>query len=251
MNSLEGKGINEFIRYKRSVERERPVLTSEPRIVTIDGIDGSGKSTIARKVFEKLQEKYGPGRVVLVDVTNLSGSVKQEKLGTIAKLKSLTGEQIDRIYAAGVNRAYEELILPALKDGKIVIVDRSEIDLLRFALESKNQSLINQRRKYIQEGAVTHRLWAGNRVFIEIEAKDAWKNLSKRQKSSQYDPKSFEETQRRITFQEQAEKEVETISHVGEVKTIREKNIRIKDPIHSEQFLEELAERIVNNLDLS
>ena len=34
------EGIQKFIEYKRSVEKERPQLTAEPRLVTIDGVDG-------------------------------------------------------------------------------------------------------------------------------------------------------------------------------------------------------------------
>ena len=53
------EGIQKFIEYKRSVEKESPFLTAEPNLITIDGVDGTGESTIARKLAEKLQERFG------------------------------------------------------------------------------------------------------------------------------------------------------------------------------------------------
>lgn len=183
------KGIQQFIEYKRSVEKERPMLTIEPKLITIDGVDGSGKSTIAKNVFERLEERFGKGKVVLVDITNLRGSPKQERLRKIAEAESIAGDRLDKIYVAGVNRAYEEIIIPALKEGKIVVVDRSEIDLLRYSLEKEDQEAIERREKYIKEGTPTHRFWAGNRIFIETESKDILQNLSERKNLSKYDPK--------------------------------------------------------------
>jgi thymidylate kinase len=79
--------IQKFIEYKRNVEKERPQLTAEPRLITIDGTDGAGKSTIARKFVEKLQKSFGKDRVLLVDITNLRGSPKQKILREIAEHK--------------------------------------------------------------------------------------------------------------------------------------------------------------------
>ncbi len=82
------EGIQKFIEYKRSVEKEHPQLTAEPRLITIDGVDGAGKSTITRKLVKKLQETFGD-KVVLVDITNLRGSPKQERLREIAKREKI------------------------------------------------------------------------------------------------------------------------------------------------------------------
>ncbi len=40
------EGLGSFIERKNKVERERPVLQCEPRLITIDGVDGSGKSSM-------------------------------------------------------------------------------------------------------------------------------------------------------------------------------------------------------------
>lgn len=74
------EGIQKFIEYKQGVEKERPFLTGEQNLITIDGVDGVGKSSIARKFVEKLQERLGKDKAILVDITNLRGSPKQEKV---------------------------------------------------------------------------------------------------------------------------------------------------------------------------
>lgn len=103
------EGIQKFIEYKQGVEKERPFLTGEQNLITIDGVDGVGKSSIARKFVEKLQERLGKDKAILVDITNLRGSPKQEKLRYIAKQEVTAESRLDMLYAAGVNRAYEEI----------------------------------------------------------------------------------------------------------------------------------------------
>lgn len=244
------EGIQDFIEYKNSVEKERPQLTVEPRLITIDGIDGSGKSTIARKVFEELKERLGEGRVALVDVTNLKGSIKQEHLHRIVKSQTLSNEQLDKIYVAGVNRAYEEQIIPALKAGKLVVVDRSEVDLLRYALEIGNEKAIEKRSQYIQEGTPTHRLWAGSRIFIEIDPESAWENLMSRGNLSPYDPQNFEAVKERLVAEEQAEKTIQAMPCLGEIRIIRKTNRRIHEPQKREIYLTHMAKEIGDSLKL-
>lgn len=244
------KNLNKFIEYKKEILKERPILTAESKLITIDGVDGSGKSTIARMLFEKLKKIYGDNSVVLFDITNLKGSPKQEKLKKLEQI-ILKDDVINKIYATGVNRAYEELVSPALKENKIVIIDRSEVDLLRFAFENGDNKSVELRKKYIKEGDITHNLWAGNRIFIELEANDIWQNLLNRQNSSGYDPKSFEEVKERIKAEKQAENEVMEMPHNGQIKILREKNLRIEELHKRENYLNELIDRLINNLNFT
>lgn len=189
--------------------------------------------------------------MVLVDITNLRGSPKKERIRKIAEVESMIGDRLDKIYVAGVNRAYEEMIIPALKEGKIVVVDRSEIDLLRYSLEKEDQETIEWREKYLKEGTPTHRFWAGNRIFIETEPKDILKNLSERKNLSKYDPKNLEEVERRISAQKEAEVRIINMQHAGgDIKVITKRNKRIDDPEMKETYLDKLADEIVNDLKI-
>ena len=142
---LEKFGINKFIEYKKTVEKERPILTVEPRIITIDGVDGVGKSSIAQKIFESLQRQYGESSVIIAN--KLIGP-EQKRLQKLINDKNLSNKkQIDNAYSAMINRMYKEVVIPAINAGKIVIIDRSEIDLLRYAIEGGERGLVERRKK--------------------------------------------------------------------------------------------------------
>ena len=169
----------------------------------------------------------------------------------ITKKENITGLRLENFYIAGVNRAYEEVIIPALREGKIVLVDRSEIDLLRYALWRGDKESAKKRGEYIKDGTATHRLWAGNRIFLESNANDALKNLENRDHKSLDDPTSLEEVKSNISAQKEAEKQIETLPHQGNIKITREKVVRIEDELEREKYLNDLAEKLFANLDLS
>lgn len=213
-----------------------------------------GKVLLLKKIFERLEEKFGKESVVLADITNLKGSPKQEKLYNITKIRKIDDEHLDKIYVAGVNRAYEEIIIPALKEGKIVVVDRSEIDLLRHAIESGDQEAIKKREGYIQDGTPTHRLWAGNRIFIDASPDDILLNLSEREKLSKYDPKNLAEVNKRISAQKEAENKILAMKHLNNApQIIRKNNIRTnsQNPKIKQAYLNKLTDEIIDNLNLS
>ena len=227
------------------------MLTAEPRLVTIDGADGTGKSTIAKKLAEKLQGRFGKDKVILVSGTKLERSPKQEKLGVISKLENITSSRLELIYIAGVNRAYGEIIVPSLRDGKIIIANRSEVDLLRYAIWRDKKESIEKHREYIRDGTITHRLWAGNRIFLESDPNDALINLKHRKHKSPWDPSSLEEAKKNAKAQKETEKQIESMSHQGEVKIIREKVLRVEDETKREKYLDELVDRLSTGLNLT
>ena len=242
MNSPES--AHNFFEYKKSIEKERPLLTAESRLITIDGVDGLGKSTIAQKLAKKLRERFGEDKVILVNATNLSGSPKREKLKAITEQENVTPSRLEIIYIAAVNRAYEEVIIPALKEGKIVLSDRSEVDLLRYAIWRDDKESIEKRRRYIQDGTVTHRLWAGNRIFLEASLNDIWANLDSRKHKSQWDPSSPKEVEKNAKAQGEAEKQIESMPHQGEIKIIRETVLRVEDETKREKYIDVLGDRL-------
>ena len=240
--------IKKFIEYKKSIERERPILFVEPRIITIDGVDGVGKSSVAQKIFDGLQRRYGEGTVVIAN--KLIGP-EQKRLQKLINDKNLTNrKQIDNIYSAMINRMYKEVIIPAIDAGKIVIIDRSEIDILRYALKSGEKDLIEKRKKRIQEGTLTHRLWAGNRIFLQASTEDIEYNLSQRTQIWPSDPKTRNEIEKRKCIEKEAEKEILSIPCAGEINIIKKENKRQDDRGEREIYLEKLAEEIIEELNL-
>ena len=95
----------------------------EGRFITIEGTDGGGKSTKIEKLVEYLKSM---GREVVVTRepggTNISEKLREILLD--AKNSEMTDITEALLYAASRAQHVEEKILPAVKEGKIVICDR-------------------------------------------------------------------------------------------------------------------------------
>src|SRR5580692_4451043 len=96
---------------------------SRARFITFEGPDGSGKSTQARMLAERLR---GEGRPVLESVepggTPIGQQIRRILLDPVNKELTATAELLLMFAARAQN--VEQWILPALAEGKIVISDR-------------------------------------------------------------------------------------------------------------------------------
>ena len=229
----------------RAKERRETGLRAESMIIAIDGVDGSGKSTLAKMLVSKLNEG---NRAVLVKFNLRGGGKGEERIRKIIEGKELSNKVTSGLIAAGINRTYGEQVIPALADGKIVVLDRSEGDLLRFAIEGNDQDLFERRLGYIQRGLLTHGFWAGNRVFVEMDPDDIWKNLVNRENKSKYDPHSLDEVKRRIQAQQKAEEILGGIYCEGFVNVIRVIN---EYHCNYREYLNSLASNIYDELMVS
>jgi len=92
-------------------------------LVTFEGIDGSGKSTQAEMLHDRLQQEQYP--VVLV--REPGGTPISEKIRTLLldnRHQEMTSVTEFLLYAASRAQLTAEKILPALQQGKIVVCDR-------------------------------------------------------------------------------------------------------------------------------
>lgn len=91
--------------------------------ITFEGADGSGKSTQAKKLVSHLQNQ---GREVVLTRepggTQISERIREILLNPEHHMMHFTTELL--LYAAARRQHLEELIMPSLKQGKIVICDR-------------------------------------------------------------------------------------------------------------------------------
>lgn len=91
--------------------------------MAFEGMDGAGKSTAARNVKQKLEEMG----LEVVLTREPGGSLLAEQIRTILLDPAntmLTPEAEALLYAASRAQHLKETILPALKEGKIVLCDR-------------------------------------------------------------------------------------------------------------------------------
>jgi dTMP kinase len=90
--------------------------------ISLEGIDGCGKTTLKNLLLDQLGDKYP-----VIGIREPGGTIISEKIrdmlldiqndGIMVKTEAL-------LYAAARSQLLEELILPALAQGKIVIADR-------------------------------------------------------------------------------------------------------------------------------
>lgn len=258
-------GIEEFIKRKKKFKESYEGLKSEPQLITLDGPDGVGKTEISKKIIKKIKKKFekegkNPDDVVYLKYTklmdtesqrNISGSIKKckdEKTGVWDKNKI---NRILSLWSAKLNRSYNDYILPLIKEGKIVILDRSEIDLFRACIEWGNEELLNKIIEYMKNGTLTHGITAGNRVFVSSPPEDAYKNLTARQEPlTSNDPRSLEELSVRIGKEKEAEELILKLNEKGEPNIIRIENRRAEGEEEKNTQLEKIADDIVSKLKI-
>ena len=139
-------------------------------IVSIEGLDGSGKSTIIKKVAEKLM-KHNIDVLITSEPTN----------GPVGKLikEYLKQQQVERdrnlealLFAADRLWHWKNVIQPAVISGKIVITDR----YLHSSLAYQSTNLIEEKwileiNKYVPDPDIS--------VFIDVPPEICLKRLKK------------------------------------------------------------------------
>jgi len=89
-------------------------------LLTIEGIDGAGKTTLAKSLHDKLQSMQIP---VILSKEPTDGPYGK-KIRESAKTKRLPLERELFLFIQDRKEHVEKIIKPALKNGKVVILDR-------------------------------------------------------------------------------------------------------------------------------
>jgi len=90
-------------------------------LISIEGIDGSGKSTIVNSLYESVSETHE------VMITKEPGQTQLGKKirNILQQEKNLVCDRAEYLlFAADRAQHFEEVVIPALKKGKVVISDR-------------------------------------------------------------------------------------------------------------------------------
>jgi dTMP kinase len=93
------------------------------KLITLEGIDNSGKSTQAKKVFSYLKREGYPA-ILVREPGGTEISEKIRKILLSQKNHKMSPKTELLLYEAARAQLVNEVILPALKKGKIVICDR-------------------------------------------------------------------------------------------------------------------------------
>ena len=240
-------------------------LTTNPRLIALDGPDGAGKTTIAKSLVEALNQQLvaenKKTRAFYIKLSAMEDTESQQRL--LAELKKYPdyttmqkeGASFDRVlmlWAAKNNRTYHDHVLPLLDQGNIVVNDRSELDLVRGALEYGDFDAVKKILGYIEDGSLTGGVLAGNRVFIGGTPQDMWGNLTgKETPPSNNDPKSYEGMKTRIESEKNAEDVITNLKHEGDLNVIKIMNKRKKDPTKMQEEEQRIIQDILEKLQIT
>lgn len=91
-------------------------------LISLEGIDGSGKSTLAKNLFHGLEQQGLPA--ILTKEPGATSLGKQIRTMVQEKTMPICPKSEFLLFAADRAQHFQELIIPALKQKKIVISDR-------------------------------------------------------------------------------------------------------------------------------
>ena len=170
------------------------MFKKKPLFIVFEGIEGSGKSYLSKKLHLKLK-KIG---LTTIHTREPGGTTVAENIRKVILkdyFQKKTEKMFDKytdtlLYLASRNEHVLNKIKPALNKKKIVICDRFIDSTIAYQVDGKkvNKNFINLIHKYILHGTKP------DLVFVlKVNLHKAFSRLKKRTKKNRYDkfPKSF------------------------------------------------------------
>ncbi len=162
--------------------------------VTFEGIEGSGKSYLSKKLFNFLKKK----KYKVIKTREPGGTPAAEKIRQLilddyfSKNKEIKFDKNTDtlLYLAARNEHIINKIIPSLAKGKIIICDRFIDSTLAYQVYGKgvNKNFVNSIHKHILRS-----LRPDLTFILKVNISTAIKRLNKRKKKNRYDKfsKSF------------------------------------------------------------
>ena len=160
----------------------------KPFFIVFEGIEGSGKSYLSKKLFNNLKKRG----FKLVKTREPGGTPGAERIRKLIlkdyfgkKNKDLFDKYTDTLlYLAARNEHIKKKIEPALKKKKIVICDRFIDSTLAYQVYGKGvqKSLIDSVHKFILNNVKPDITFV-----LKVSLSKAFKRLKKRKKKNRYD----------------------------------------------------------------
>ncbi len=170
------------------------------KLIGIDGPDGSGKDTLSTHLARNLQYKTNERVVVcapnLFETSHSAGNLydRFKKIGGY----SLDPEIINKFYLGAFRRNFSEIILPALQEGKWVIMNSSQIRPIAFCLAERSSKVYEMTERLILSGVLNANVIPRNQIVLKSSAEDLHARLIKRGLDSTNDPKTVAANETRI-----------------------------------------------------
>ena len=156
--------------------------------ITFEGIEGSGKSYQARKLYKKLKRK----NISSILTREPGGTASAEKIREVILKDYFHPKSIEKfnkytdtlLYLAARNEHLENKIRPAILNKKIIICDRFIDSTLAYQIYGKgvDKNFINSIHKYILRGIKPDLTF-----ILIVNISKAMKRLNKRKNKNRYD----------------------------------------------------------------
>ncbi len=196
--------------YSRS--KEKLGLRVEPKLITVDGVDGSGTSAIADELGKELESRGLS--VKRIHVPQAGQKAEQEILGDREQLDQKTRDEWVNIGYFGVTRrVFMHEVAAALGNFLVVIVTSSDVKNAAIAYAEGHPDQV----RWVSSGSATAGIKPGFRVFIKTSKEIINKVMQERIRSGtkgKADPKDDSVATRIRAFKEtcdliiEAEKEL-------------------------------------------
>ena len=147
--------------------------------ITLEGIDGSGKTTLATALMEKFSQE----KLEVVRLREPGGCPLGEELRPFTKRADVAETTRSLLFAAARAQLVEERILPALEQGKIVLCDRFVDSTFAY------QKAFGVDRQTIDDcvnlGTRRRTIWPDLTLWLDLEAMLAMSRCPKKQGESE------------------------------------------------------------------
>ena len=159
-----------------------------PLFITFEGIEGSGKSYLSKRLYKKLKKQNIP-TLITREPGGTAGAEKIRELILKDYFHSKLNESFDKytdtlLYLAARNEHIKNKIKPALLKKKIVICDRFTDSTLAYQVHGKgvSQKLIDTVHNFILDGVKPDLTFV-----LKTNLNKAQQRLKKRKKKNRYD----------------------------------------------------------------
>jgi dTMP kinase len=190
------------MKYHLELDIEFKRNTYKGQYIVLEGIDGSGKTTQIEKLYEYFTSQ---GKEVVRTREprkdeGLIGELIQKILNGKTKVPSVA---IQYLFSADRGMHHEELILPALRDGKIVISDRCFWSAVPYGVLDLEEDFSDNTAKYILISqsilSMYHQFTAPDlTIYLDLPVAKAMERLSK----MSHEKEIYEEKQKIIKAKE-------------------------------------------------
>lgn len=146
------------------------------KFIVIEGIDGSGKTTITKKIISFL---YQNGIKKILSIREPGGTLLGENIRSLIKKQHITNKaEILMLYAARIE-LIEKIIKPALKKGVWIIGDRHDLSSQTYQVckNKKLKNFIDIIKKYVLNNFIPDLT-----LYLDVTPEIGLKRILKRKK---------------------------------------------------------------------